>query len=83
MSSLCIDNKLLLINNLRTHATQYCGKKTFRKGGRWVSELDVCASSYQLIPDIKRFEVHQVSCLPSDHAPVAIEVGWAGVDLDD
>ena len=39
-------------------------------------------ASHHLINNITRFEVYQESWLPSDHAPVAIELVCSGVDLD-
>ena len=82
ISTLCIDNKMLAVNNLKTESTYYQSDMTFRKNGSWVSELDVCLASHAVIKDINSFCVHKEECLPSDHAPISIKVNIAGMSLD-
>ncbi len=82
LSSLCADNNLVVINNLKTPCKHFVGEKTFRKGQEWVSELDTCVSSLDLLNFIDDFRVLQQSGLPSDHAPVSVTITSPRVNLD-
>ena len=82
LTTLCKDNDLLVINNLRTYNKHFVSNKTYKQGSRWVSELDVCVGSLELINFIDRFQVHQTENLPSDHAPVSIQMSKGSIDLD-
>ncbi len=61
---------LVLVNNLCYNGTCFGGGLTFRRGGSWISELDLCFVSPCLLSSIERFEVIQNSSLPSDHGPI-------------
>ncbi len=80
LATMCKDNDLLLINNLKTDTKHFVSEKTYRKRDVWVSELDVVASR-QLVHDIDVFRVHQTTDLPSDHAPVSLEVKLPKVNI--
>ena len=47
-------------------------KKTFTKGGDWISELDTCFVSEKIVDCITNFDVIYNSSLPSDHAPITV-----------
>ena len=81
LSTLCKDNDLLVINNLKSESKHFVGGKTYKKKDEWVSELDVVVASRQLISEIVNFEVHQTARLPSDHAPVTLEMRLPRVKL--
>ena len=42
MLGICMEGKLLVVNNLQMEDVYFPSKKTFRKGRKWVSELDTC-----------------------------------------
>ncbi|ELU15274.1 hypothetical protein CAPTEDRAFT_193748 [Capitella teleta] len=46
----------------------------FSKGQRWISELDTCFISPEYISAITSFEVHQTPLLPSDQAPINLNI---------
>ena len=81
MSTICTDNDLLVVNNLRTFDKHFVSDKTYRKKGTWISELDTCIVSQNLVRCINDFSVVRQSGLPSDHAPIAVTV-TTDVDLD-
>ena len=83
LSSICIDNDLSVINNLKTPDKYLKGNKTYRKGGSWISELDTCITSRNLVANVIDFCVLQRDDLPSDHAPIAVTIESFRVDLDD
>ena len=81
LTTMCKDNDLLVINNLKYDTKHFVGGKTYKKKDVWVSELDVAVASRQLVYDIIDFQVYQTAHLPSDHAPVALELRLPTVDL--
>lgn len=82
LSTICVDNDLLVINNLMTSDKHFVSDKTYRKKGIWISELDTCITSRSLVKCISDFCVVRQSGLPSDHAPIAVTISTTGVDLD-
>ena len=67
------NNSLLVINNLKYREKHFPGKKSFRRGDTWVSELDTCVISSRLLDFVKHFAVLQrAGGLPSDHALITI-----------
>ena len=82
LSTICIDNKLLVLNNLKTPTNYFRSGKTYRKGENWISELDVCLVSCEAISKVKSFRVHNMESLPSDHAPISIDVKVPPISID-
>ena len=82
LSAICIDSKLVVLNNLKTPQRHFISGKTFRKRDTWVSELDTCIVSPSLVNHILDFAVIKRLDLPSDHAPISISVKEPGIHLD-
>ena len=78
----CIDEKLLIVNNLCTGERTYCSNQTYRQGRVWVSELDSCIMSTDIIKYLCNFNINQDLALPSDHAPVSIIIKAPATNLD-
>ena len=74
LSAICIEQSVLVVNNLKTPTSYYPGNKTFRKRNEWISEIDVCVASPSIVHRINEFRVRQDENLPSDHAHVTINV---------
>ena len=72
MLGICVDEHLLVINNLKTSNMHFKSNKTYRKGREWVSELDTCVVSENIVKCVRSFDVILNNSLPSDHAPIAI-----------
>ena len=51
---------------------KFCGDLTFRRKNQWISEVDLCVISRELIHSLSKFEVNQDCSLPSDHAPIGV-----------
>ena len=79
---LCVDEELLVVNNLKTPNSHYNSRKTFRRGREWISEIDTCIVSKSLIKYIRGFNVIDNDSLPSDHAPIAITLQPPSVSLE-
>ena len=62
----------LLVNNLLTKDVHFQSKKTFSRRKEWISELDTCIVSNNLINIIESSNVIRDNYLPSDHAPIVI-----------
>ena len=72
ISSLCVELKLIIINNLKIFDQHFRSELTYRSGAEWKSELDVCISSPKLIKHLSNFKVWKDISLPSDHAPISV-----------
>ena len=82
LSSICTDNDLVVLNNIKSSFCHFPSKKTFRRNGKWISELDTVVSSYKMLNKFDNFTVHQTDWLPSDHAPISIGIELPKVNLD-
>ena len=71
--AICGDRNLMLVNNLRTESRSFPGALTFRMRNRWISQLDLCLVSEELIPCVSDFHVNQDITFPSNHAPVSVQ----------
>ena len=68
------DCDLLVINNLLqcNKSKFFDGGLTFRKGQRWISELDICLISSSRIVAVAELTIDQRLHIPSDHAPISV-----------
>ena len=71
---ICVEEQLLVVNNLKTSNAHFMSKKTFKRGGEWILELDTCIVSEKLVKYIKHFDVVYRECSPSDHAPIIVSL---------
>ena len=69
---MCQDLNAVVVNNLHTENKTFPGALTFRKRNRWISELDLCVASIQLIPALENLTFDSSERLPSDHAPMSV-----------
>lgn len=74
VSTICIESEILILNNLKTQDKHFVSNKTYCKGREWVSELDICAMSPTLVSSVSDFCVIKDDSLPSDHAPVSLNI---------
>ena len=82
LSTICVDNDLVVLNNLKTLSSHFPGQKTFKKRNQWISEIDTAIMSFYLVNNICTFSVHQTDWLPSDHAPISIELNIPETNMD-
>jgi len=60
------------------------GELTFRQRDRWVSELDWCVASVNVVDRVRNLDVNQDVTLPSNHAIVSCTVNMEyQISLDD
>ena len=76
---LCKDCQLLILNNLKFNAKRFPGGLTFRRKNQWISEIDLCLLSPQLVPAVTSFDIDHDVSLPSDHAPIGLSVHLASL----
>ncbi len=81
LGTICSDNGLLVLNNLSTPSRYFRGGRTFKKINEWISELDLCLVSCSLLDNMDNPKIHQTNDLPSDHAPVSLEIRSRGVGM--
>ena len=69
---ICLGSNLAVVNNVTTSHGSFPGALTYRQRRRWVSELDLCVVSRELINCVAGLTVNQDLRFPSDHAPVSV-----------
>ena len=74
LSTVCVDHSLLVLNNVKTPTKYFPSQKTFKRRNQWISELDTTIVSYELLDNLSNLTVHQTDWLPSDHAPISIDL---------
>ena len=75
LTSLCKDNQMVIVNNLCSAGKQFGSNLSYRKGLRWVSEIDYCVISQKGLKLVESFDMMQTiegKKLPSDHAMVKV-----------
>ena len=72
MINILKDNNLMVINNLKTESKEFTSSLTYRVRNRWISELDVCIVSDDLVATVSHFHVNSDLSFPSNHAPVSV-----------
>ena len=82
LSTVCIDNNFLVLNNVKTPTKYFPSQKTFKRRNQWISELDTTIVSYELLNCLSNFTVHQTDWLPSDHAPISVDLKPCRFNID-
>ena len=70
----CIVCDLKPINHLQHHERSFTGNLTYKKGKMWVSQLDWCLVSANALDNVADFSILQSAGLPTNHAPVSVEL---------
>ena len=73
LKSICIDNDLLVANNLVTSTAKFDNGATYKYKGEWISQIDLSLISTELVNNIEQFNVNRES-LPSDHAIIEVNL---------
>ena len=74
MIDVCRTCCLTPVNHLVCGGRAFPGNLTFRQRSTWVSQLDWAFVSKSALPHIQSFNVHQSLSLPTNHAPISIEI---------
>ena len=74
---ICKDSDLVIVNNLVTSVNHCNGGLTYRQKKRWVSEVDLCLVSRELVESVTGFSVNHDLSFPSDHAPVSVSLDFS------
>ena len=80
MINLCKDNSLVVVNHLNYFNKSFSGNLSYRKGNRWVSEIDLCIVNEKSLSKINEINVRQ-EIRGSDHAPLCVTVNIENADL--
>ncbi len=82
LADICVDYKLLIVNNLSYMNKYYESTLTYKAGNEWVSEVDICCVSHDIIGCVNNFDVMRYACLPSNHALIAVGIELRLVDRE-
>ena len=58
LSSICVDNELVVLNNIKSSVCHFQSKKTFKRANQWISEIDTCVVSFDMLNSCNEFLVH-------------------------
>ena len=72
----------MVVNNALLGNQSYGSQLTYKQGRVWTSELDYCLVSCKMANSLRAFGGHQNFSLPSDHAPIAIEIKQPHINLN-
>ena len=83
LANICKWSEVYPVNNVTLNGKQFSGNLTFRKRTEWISQLDWCICSFDVLQCIRDFAVLSSSPLLGDHATlsVAIDVPGPGIDI--
>ena len=70
----CLACDIKPLNHLMYKSQSFEGNLTYKKGGKWTSQLDWCLVSAKALDSVSSFSVLQSAGLPTDHAPIAVEL---------
>ena len=74
--AVCKDRSLIVVNNLIMDSTSFPSALMYITRNKWISELDICISSKELILCISYFNVNQDTAFPSNHEPVTVHLSF-------
>ena len=69
---------MLIVNGLETTVGCFPSDLTFRRRKKWISDIDKCVVSSNLLQSIESFSINKDTNLPSDHAPISITLNLPG-----
>ena len=70
--TICKDSESKILNNcIYREQRRFPNELTYKKGARWVSELDFAVASKNMIEDIVNFSIINTD-LKSDHKPISV-----------
>ena len=75
--NICKNSQMVVMNHLSRDVNPLGGGLSFRRGGRWLSEIDICMAKHHTAKIISILETRQ-DIVGSDHAPLCIQVNLEG-----
>ena len=72
--NVCLACDIKPLNHLQYKTQSFEGNLTYKKGGKWTSQLDWCLVSSKALNSVSSFSVLQSTDLPTDHAPITVEL---------
>ena len=69
--NLCKEKSLVIANHLKYENRTLGGNLSYKKGNKWISELDLCLVHKKAIPLVKEVTIRQ-DIKGSDHAPLCV-----------
>ena len=78
--NLCKEKSLVISNHLRYGNKIFGGNLSYRKGKKWISELDLCLVHEKSLPLLKEVIVRQ-EIKGSDHAPLCVTMDITNSNL--
>ena len=71
--NMCAESGMVIVNHLVSGTKNFGGDLSFRRGGQWISEIDLCLAHPTILTKIGDLCIRQ-DILGSDHAPLCISL---------
>ena len=78
--NICKEKSLVVANHLKYQTNIFGGNLTFKKGNKWISEIDQCIIHTKMLPALVKVEVRQ-DFIGSDHAPICASLNTLTAEL--
>ena len=78
--NLCKDKSLVIANHLKYNDKCFGGNLSYRRGTRWITEIDLYLIHEDVLPILNEVEIRQER-KGSDHAPLCISLKATNFDL--
>lgn len=79
---LCTDLNLTPVNHASLMGIDFNGKLTYKKGNDWISQIDWCFVSKNIIKNICNFQILENIPAHSDHAAIVVDIFTSGTSLN-
>ena len=78
--NMCKEKSLVVTNHLKHRNRVFGGNLSFKKGNKWVSEIDLCLVHEKMLPALAKVEVRQ-DFIRSDHAPICVSLNTTAAEF--
>ena len=75
LTEICVTSGLEPVNHLIYRDKVFNGNFTFKQRHNWISQIDWAVMSCRALPHLQEFKVLNALSLPTNHAPLSVELG--------
>ena len=83
LTEICVTSGLKPVNHLIYRDKVFDGNFTFKQKQNWISQIDWVVMSCRALPHLQEFKVLNALSLPTNHAPLSVELGSFTIPLFD
>ena len=83
LTEICVTSGLNPVNHWIYRDKMFDGNFTFKQKQNWISQIDWVVMSCRALPHLQEFKVLNALSLPTNHAPLSVELGSFTIPLFD